>query len=175
MRTLMCLMLSQRSLKLSSFLFILLLQLCFMAVISIILSSSSLTHSSASFILLLICSSVLFIAVSVLVILICLFFSSSRPLLNSSCMFSVCASILYLRSWIAFTVSSPNSFLGWLPISISLSCFSGVLSCPSFWNIFLCSHLLFFCDYCLHCTVQAFFPLASDVCYLVHEAHLRGL
>ena len=176
MRILMCLMLSQRSLKLSSFIFIRLLQFCFMAVISTILSSSSLTHSSASLILLLICSSVLFIAISVLFILICWFFSSSRSLLNSSCMFSFSASILYLRSWITFTVSSPNSFLGWFPISISLSCFSGVLSCPSFWKIFLCFHLLFFSDYCLHCTGCRFlFPLASDVCLLVHEDHLRGL
>ena len=176
MRMLICLMLSQRSLKLSSFLFILLLKFCFMAVISTILSSSSLTYSSASFIMLLICSSVLFIAVSVLFILVCLFFSSSRSLLNSSCIFWVCASVLYLRSWISFTVSSPNSFLGWFPISVSLSCFSGVLSWPSFWNISLCSHLLFFCNCCLHCTGCRFlFLLAANVCHLVHEAHLKGL
>ena len=57
----MCLMLSQRSLKLSSFLFILYSVLCSAVVISSILSSSSLIHSSGSVILLLIPSSVFFI------------------------------------------------------------------------------------------------------------------
>ena len=52
--------LSQRSLKMSSFLFILFSLFCSAAVISTILSSGSLVHSSASLILLLIPSSVLY-------------------------------------------------------------------------------------------------------------------
>ena len=66
---LMHLMLSQRSLRLSSFLFILYPIFCSEAVISTILSSMSFTHASASVIL-------LWIPVSVLFISLCLFFSS---------------------------------------------------------------------------------------------------
>ena len=57
------LMLSQRSLRLSSVLFILFPLFCSLAVISTILSSSSLIHSSASVILLLIPSSIFFISI----------------------------------------------------------------------------------------------------------------
>ena len=60
MRMLLRLMLSQRSLRLSSFLFVLFSLFCSMAVNSTILSSRSLIRSSASVILLLIPSSVLF-------------------------------------------------------------------------------------------------------------------
>ena len=56
---LVCLMVSQRSLTLSSFLSILFSLLCSMAVISTILSSNSLIHSSVSIILLLFSPSVL--------------------------------------------------------------------------------------------------------------------
>ena len=68
---LLCLMLSQRSLKLSSFLFILFSLFRSAAVISTHLSSSSLIRSSASFILLLIPSSVFFISVIVLFNSVC--------------------------------------------------------------------------------------------------------
>ena len=40
-----------------------------------------------------------------------LFFKSSNSLLNISCIFSVCASILFLRSWIIFTIITSNSCL----------------------------------------------------------------
>ena len=63
-----CLMLSQRCLRLSSFIFILFSIFCFTAVISTVLSSRSLIYSSASVILLL-TSSVLFISVCSLVLL----------------------------------------------------------------------------------------------------------
>ena len=63
------LMLSQRSLRLSSFLFILFSIFCSVAVISTILSSRSFICSSASVILLLIPSGVLFISVCSLVLL----------------------------------------------------------------------------------------------------------
>ena len=85
---LVCLMLSQRSLRLSSILFILFSLLCSLAVISTILSSSSLIHSSASVILLLIPSRVFLISVIVLFITVGLLFSSYRSLLNDSCIFS---------------------------------------------------------------------------------------
>ena len=74
---LVCLILSQRSLRLSSVLFILFTLFCSSEVISTILSSSSLIHSSASDILLLIPSRVFLISVIVLFISVCLFFNSS--------------------------------------------------------------------------------------------------
>ena len=60
MQMLVPLMLSQRSLKLSSFLFIIFSFFCSASVISTTLSSSSLIHSSVSFNVLLISSSVYF-------------------------------------------------------------------------------------------------------------------
>ena len=53
---------------------------------------------------------------------LCLFFSSSRSLVNISCIFS----ILFPRSWIIFTVIILNSFFGMLLISILFSCFSEI-------------------------------------------------
>jgi len=69
-----------------------------------------------------ICSSVLVILLwipsSVLFISVCLFFSSPRSLVNISCIFS----ILFLRSWIIFTIIILNFFFpGKLPISTSFS------------------------------------------------------
>ena len=78
---LVCLILSQRFLRLSSILFSLFSLLCSSAFIYIILSSSSLIYSSASVILLLIPSAVFLIPVIVLFITICLFFVFSRSLL----------------------------------------------------------------------------------------------
>src|SRR5574337_96695 len=102
---LVCLILSQRSLRLSSVLFILFTLFCSSEVISIILSSSSLLHSSASDILLLIPSRVFLISVIVFVS-VCLFFNSSRPLLIDSCIFS----ILFSRFLIIFTIIILNFF-----------------------------------------------------------------
>ena len=112
LQMLVCLM-SQRSLRLSSFLFILFSIFCSAAVMSTILSSRSLIRSSASVVLLSIPSSALFTSV-------CLFFSSCRSLVNISCIFS----IVFLRSWIIFTIIILNSFSESLPISTLLSCFS---------------------------------------------------
>ena len=119
MRMLVTLMLSQRTHRLCLLLFIFFSILCFVAVISTILSSWSLIPSFVSVILLLIPSGVLFISVH-------LFFSSSRSLVNISCIFSILDSILFLRSCIIFTIIILNSFSGKLPISTSFSCFSGV-------------------------------------------------
>ena len=70
-RMLVHLIWSQRSLRLSSALFILFTLLCSSEVISTILSSSSLIHSSASDILLLIPSRVFLISVIVLFVSVC--------------------------------------------------------------------------------------------------------
>ena len=75
---LVCLILSQRSLKLSSSLFIRFTLFCSSEVISTILSSSSMICSSASDILLLIPSRVFLISVVVFFFSVCLFFNSSR-------------------------------------------------------------------------------------------------
>ena len=108
-RMLVCLVLSQRSLRLSSILFILFTLFCFLAVISTILSSSSLIRSSASVTLLLIPSSVFF-HLSYCIVHLCLFFISSRSLLNISFIFSVHACIIFPRFWITFTIITLNSF-----------------------------------------------------------------
>ena len=124
----------QRSLKLSSFHFILSSLFFSMAMISTTLSSSSLVCSSASFILL-IPSAVLFV---------CLFFTSVivfNSLLRISYNFSICASILFLSYWIIFMIVTLNSFFSRLPISTSLCYSSGVLSCSFVCSIFL-GHLI---------------------------------
>ena len=106
---------SQRSLILSSILFILSSLFCSVVVISTILSSRSLMHSSASVILLLIPYREFLISFIVLFIIGCLLFSSSRSMLNVSCI----SSILFPRFWILFTIITLNSLSGRLPISSS--------------------------------------------------------
>ena len=77
---LVCLILSQKCLKLSSMIFILFPLLWWSATISTILSSSSLFHSSASVTLFLFPSRVFLFSVVVLLIFVCLFFISSISL-----------------------------------------------------------------------------------------------
>ena len=138
----MHLILSQRSLRLSSSLIILFTLFCSSEVISTILSSSSLIHSSASDILLLIPSRVFLISVTVLFVSVCLFFNYSRSLLIDSCIFS----ILFSRFWIIFTIIILNSFSGNCPISsFILTLF--FLVCSFICAVFLC--LLFFLSYCV--------------------------
>ena len=209
---LVCLMLFQSYLKLSSYLFILFSLSYCTALISTILSFSSLICSSPSFILLsipsvvflfqLLCCSSLFVCysdseVARLCLTLCdpvncsppgssvhgillarilewvaisfsrgssclwdrtrfsclagrlfnlwatlLYVRSSNFLLNISCISSVCASILSLRSWIIFTIHLLNYFLGRLSIATSLSCSFGVLTCSFTWNTFLCLLIL---------------------------------
>jgi len=78
---------SQRSLRLSSALFILFTLFCSSEDISTSLSSSSLIHSSASDILLLLPSRVFLISIIVLFVFVCLFFNPSTSLLIDSCVF----------------------------------------------------------------------------------------
>ena len=140
---------------------------CSTTVISTILSSSLLICSSASVILLLIPSSVFFISVIVLFITLCLFFSSSRSYVNLSFIFSICASILFPRSCIIFTM---NYFSGTLPISSSFGLVGFYLATLSSTYFSVISFCLTYCVCCLlsaGCRVVV--PLASDVCPLVGE------
>ena len=68
---------------------------------------------------------------SVIVLLIFLFFSYSRSLLNISCIFSVLASILFPISWIIFTIIILKSF--------SRRCLSpfNIVFCFVFWGFIL--------------------------------------
>ena len=94
-------------------------------------------------------SRVLLISVIALFLIDWLFFISSRPLLNISCIFSILVSrlfihnsILFSRFWIVFAIIILNSFLGRLPISSSFVWFSGQLSCSFPCWIFLSFHLV---------------------------------
>ena len=109
-----------------------------MVVISTILSSRSLIHSSASVILLLIPSREFLISFFVLFIIVCLLFSSSKSLLNISCIFSN----LFPRFWIIFTIITLNSFSGRLPISSSFVSSGGFFSCSFICCMFLCLLIL---------------------------------
>ena len=103
-----CLTLSQRSLRLSSFLLIRFSFILSDSVISTILSSNSLILSSASVILSTICSlQSVFDIIYCIIHYILTVFISSRSLLNLSCIFLIlvsrlfiCDSILFSRFWI---------------------------------------------------------------------------
>ena len=69
----------------------------------------------------------------------CLFFSSSRSLLNISCIFSICASIQFPRFWIIFIVIILNSFSGRLPTYSSFISSGGFLSCSFIYIFFVIS------------------------------------
>ena len=116
MQMLLCLMLSQRSLRLSSF-FILFSVFC----------SSDFHHSVLQVTYPFFCLSYSAIDSLVHYSAVCLFFSSYRSLVNIYRIFS----IVFPRSWIIFTIIILNSFSGRLPISTSFSCFSGIYLVPS--------------------------------------------
>ena len=105
-----------------------------------------------------------------LIITDCLFFSSSRSLLNISCIFLICASTLFLRSWIIFTIITLNSFSGRLSIS-SLFRLVGFYLAPSSATYFsVASFCLTYCVYGLFSTgCRVIVALASVVCPLVGE------
>ena len=137
-RMLVGLTLSQRSLRLSSIVFIPFSLFYSVVVISTIFSSRSLIHSSVSVILLLTPSREFLISLIVLFIIVCLLFSSSMSLLNVSCI----SSILFPRFWIIFTIITLNSFSGRLPISSSFVWFGGFLPCSFIFCVFLCLFIL---------------------------------
>ena len=68
--------------------------------------------------------------------------SSSRSLLNISCIFLIRASILFLRSWIIFTIITLNCFSGRLPISSSFIWSVRFLPCSYICDIFFCLFFL---------------------------------
>ena len=141
---LVCLILSQRSRRLSSVLLILFTLFCSSEVISTILSSSSLICSSVSEILLLIPSTVFSVSVIVLFVSVCLFFNSSRSLLIDSCIYS----ILFSRFWVIFIIIL-NSFSGSLPISYSFIWTSSFLVCSFICVVFFCLFITIFNVLCL--------------------------
>ena len=73
-----------------------------------------------------------------LFIIVYLLFSSSRSLLNVSCIFS----ILFPRFWIIFTIITLNSFSGRLHISSSFVWSDGILPCSFICCVFLCLLIL---------------------------------
>ena len=73
-----------------------------------------------------------------LFIIVCLLFTSSRPLLNVSCIFS----ILCPRFWIIFIIIILNSFSGRLPTSSSFFWSGGFLPCSFICCVFLCLLIL---------------------------------
>ena len=138
-------LLSQRSWRLSSVLFIPFTLFWSSEVISTILSSSSLIHSSASAILLLIPSRVFLITLIVLFVSSYLFFNSSRSLLIDSYIFFV----LFSRFLIIIAIIILNSFSGSLPISSAFIWTSVFLVCSFICAIFLCLFIIFFKTYCV--------------------------
>jgi len=133
LQKLMCLILSQRSLRLSSVLFILFTLFCSSEVISTMLSSSSLIRSSASDILLLIHSR-LFLD-SVIMLSLCVY--------SLILLFVIDSYILFSRVLI-FTIIILNSFSGSLPISTSFMWTSVFLDYSFICVVFLCLSFFFF-------------------------------
>ena len=136
---LVCLILPQRSLRVTSVLFIHFILFCSSEVIFTILSSRSPIHSSASDILLLIPSRVFLISVIVFVS-VCLLFNFSRSLLIDSYIFS----ILFSRFFIIFIIIILNSFSGSLSISSSFIWISVFLVCSFICIVFICLSIIFF-------------------------------
>ena len=95
-------------------------------------------YSFASVILLLMPSSIFFMSVIVFSISVgwCIKFSNS--LLNSACIFTVCASTLFMRFWISFIIIYLNLFSDTLPIYAAFGYSSTYLPCPFVYSIFLC-------------------------------------
>ena len=158
---LVCLMLSQRSLRLLISFYIFSLS-CSASVISTTLSSSSLIHSSISNSLLLVASSVLLLSAIVLCIADYLFFNSSRSSSKISCSFLIHASILFPRFWIIFPIiiqfifMSTSYLLLFLLLVCLFACFRGFLSCSFTCRIFLCLLILFrlLCFMCPFCRLE---------------------
>ena len=73
-----------------------------------------------------------------LFIIVCLLFSSSRSLLNVSCIFS----ILFPRFWVIFTIITLNYFSGRLPVSSAFVWSHGFLPCSFICCVFLCLLIL---------------------------------
>ena len=88
---------------------------------------------------------------------LCLFFSSSRSLLDISCIFLIYVSILFPRFWIIFTLMTLNSFSYRLPISSSFSCCCRFLAC-----FFICKYLSVFSFCRSYCVLWSPFCRVKD-------------
>ena len=138
---LICLLLSQKSLRLSLLLFIFCYLFCSALVISTILLSSLLICSTSDNILL-ICYDIVYCRLSIL--------NSSRTLLNFSCIFSSYASILFPEFWMIFAIIALNSIPDRLLISSSFAWSYGFLPCCSICCVLLCfliPFILLFLEY----------------------------
>ena len=161
MRMLVHLMLSQRTLRLTSVFFFFFPILCFIAVISTFCLpghlSVPLPRLFFYWFLLVYCSS-----------LFCLF-SSARSFVNIS---YICF-IFFPRFWIIYTIIMLNCFPG--PSSTSFSYFSGVLSYSFIWEIILCLFIsVNFCGCGFHSGGFGIVVLpASSFCPQVNEADAR--
>jgi len=71
---------------------------------------------------------------------VCLFFSSRRSLVNISCIVSIFASTL--SQILDHLHSHYSELFFWKVASASFSCFSGILSCPSMWDINFCFFIM---------------------------------
>ena len=163
---LMCLILSQRSLTLFSFLFSFLYSVlwqCFFFFL-IIPSSSSLICSFASLILLLVFSSISFISIIVFISGY-LLFKYSLSFLNISHIFLVFCHLSFSEICLHLYYHYLNCFSGRLPISTSLSYSSRVLSYSFIWNIFSCHLILFnfLCPRLQDCSSSHFWCLLPGV------------
>jgi len=162
---LVCLMLSQRSLRQSSFLFILFFCILF--------CGSDFHHSVLQIIYLFFCLNYSAIDSFKCIIDLCfVFFSSSRSLVNISHIIF----INFLRSWIIFTIIILNYSSWKLCISTSFNCFSGILSCLFIWDIsfwfFIVINFLYYGFYFSCCETMlllnsSVFPLMDETKRLV--------
>ena len=138
---LVCLMLSQRSLKLSSFLFTLFSFFCSVSVISTTLSSSlpnCFSHIIYCWFFL------MYFYLIYCVLDLCLVLLYIFSLLKTS-NFSLCSFILLLSSLNIFMIITLNSLLGRLPVSTSLSSSSRIYIFSSFGTY---SSVALFCRIC---------------------------
>ena len=117
-----------------------------------------------------------FISLIALFIVDSLFFISPMSLLNTSCIFSIHASILFIyasillpRFWFIFTIIPLNSFSNRHPISSSFVWCCGFLPCSFIWCMFCCFVLLLF--HFIYCVwglspdgCKAAVPLNFEVC-----------
>ena len=145
-QTLVHLILAQRSLRLSSILFILFLLFCSSAVICTILSYSSLLCSSASVILLLVPSRVFLISVLVLFISVCVFFISSMSLVIVLTVLNVSSFSPFYFQVLGASLPSLFSILFQIDRLFPL-CLFGIV------------HFYFVLSFVLYFSVFSFFPL----------------
>ena len=141
---------------------------CSVALISTILSSGSLIRSSVSVTLLLIPSSIFIFYFSYYIVHFCLFFISSSSLLNISCIFSICAFIIFLRSWIIFTIITLNLVDCLSPLHLAVLFVSYLVPSSGTYSSAI-SFCLTFCDCGFCSTCCRFVVLLASAVYLLED------